>query len=478
MPVFRSIRVLAGLVLALGAWAAVPAHAADGAAELPPGVVARVYGEDIREDALLDRIAWTYARSERGREALNELVDDICVAREAERRGVTVGDEEVEAHLKRWDETIRKQSGGEDSLESLYAESSSREEFVATAREFLRRQKMAREDLGSKPDEDLSEHYLKLWLSSLRRKSGVRYEDLPEGAMARVGDEVVTRRSLAQRIREKLPEEMVAAIGNELVIAVASRHDAEAAGVVLTDADLDEALRGMRERFAAEPQVQGTGVTFDQFLRETRGYGEADLRADEVFRSRIALRRLLEDSIGDEDVRAHWEKNRTAYGERALVRQIFFPYGESGGEFALPSSSQAWEEALGARAEIFEAAGLHLPEAERPKVPVGVLLTRVAKRLARDEERRRAAGEPTAWTRLAVEGEEKLASAVFEGPLGTLQGPVRSGVGYHVLVVDERRDAPAFEDIRDRIRDDLVQARINDFQIRVKADTENVVRAW
>lgn len=472
-------RLLAALALAAGLVSSAPsAHAQDEAPTLPEGVVARVHGHDITEGELLDRLARTYQRSERGTEALNELVDDICVAREAKTRGATVSEEELQDHLRRWDETIRSQSGGKESLETLYAESSSREEFMATAREFLLRQKMAREDLGSKPGEELSEHYLKLWLSSLRRRMGVRYEDLPEGVVARVGERDVTRHDLARRIRSKLPDEMVAAVGNELVIAAASQHDAEQAGVVLSEADLDEAMADLRRRFADEPEVRGSGVTFDQFLRESRGYGEAELRDDPVFRARIALRRMLEVTVTDEDVRAHWEKHRAAYGERALVRQAYFKAGESDGEFALPTFKRAWEDALGARVEVFEAAGLHLPEEERPKTPIGLVLTRVAKRLVADEERRQAAGEPVVWTRLSVEGEDKLAEAVFEGQLGTLQGPIRSSVGYHLLVVEERRPAPTFDEIRDRIRDDLVQIRINEYQIRCKADSENVIRAW
>ena len=470
-----AIKAIALLVIA---GSATLVCAQDTRPELPEGVVARVYGVDITETELLDRIARTYARSERGTESLNELVDDICVAREAKRRDVSVPQEELDRYLERWDETIRQQSGGEDSLESLYEESSSREAFLATAREFLLRQKMAREDLGSKPDEDLSEHYLKLWLSSLRRRMGVKYENLPEGIVAQVSERDVTRLDLARRIRSKLPEEMVAAVGNELVIAAASQHDAAEAGFALAEADLDDAMSGLRKRFAEEPDVRGSGVTFDQFLRETRGYGEADLRDDPVFRARIALRRMLEETIAEADVRAHWKKHESAYGERALVRQMFFQAGESGGEFEMPSFKQAFDDALGARIEVFEATGLHLPEAERPKTPVALVLTRIAKRLTRDDERRRQAGEPQAWTRLSVEGEEKLAEAVFEGEIGTLLGPIRSSVGYHLLVVEERRAAPEFEAIRDRIRDDLVQTRVNEYQIRYKADSDRVIRAW
>jgi hypothetical protein len=484
MRPFRTAATTAALFLlllcALGVAALPgPAHAQEtGASSLPDGVVARVHSRDVTEADLLDRIARTYEHGERGRGALAELVDDICVANEAKRRKVSVSDAEVRAYIAKWDETIRKQSGGKAKLEDLYTEGDEEVEFVATAHEFVLRQKMAREDLGSKPDEELSEHYLKMWLASLRRKAKVRYKDLPDGVLAQVGDRSVLRHELAARLRDKLPKEMVAAVGNELVITLFSEHDTAAAGVVVSDEVMGEALRELRKQFASDPQISGSGVTFDQFLRQSRGYGEDDLRQDRVFRARIALRQMIRDEISDADVRTFWEEHRDAYGERVLVRQLLVAASASGAKFQQRDFGQAFQEALGLKVEILVEGGLNLPESERPKTPVAPLLTRVAKKHAHNDEARRKAGEPMIFTKQPLEGEDDLRKAVFEGPLGGLQGPIKSSLGYHLVVVEERRPAPEFDDVKERIRDDLLKDRVNRYELRCRADTTNAVRSW
>jgi len=475
-----AVRVAALFSILATAIAATSAHAQDAPATgaLPEGVIARVHGEDVSEAMLLDRIARTYEHGKRGRAALAELVDDICVAREAARRKVTVTDTEVEQYIAKWDATIRKQSAGKAALADLYETGSEEAEFVAAAREFVLRQKMAREDLGSKPDEELSEHYLKLWLAAVRTKAKVRYKDLPDGVMAMVGEETVGRRELARRLRSKLPVEMVAAVGNELVITVASEHDTRAAGIELTETMMAEAIRDLRTQFAADPQVRGSGVKFDQFLRESRGYGEDDLKTDRVFRARIALRHMMRAKITDEDVRAFWERHRDSYGERVLVRQILVAASAEGAQFAQLSFADAVQVALGAKVEVLEAAGLLLPEDQRPNLPLGPLLTRVAKGLAQNDEARREAGEPMIFTRQPLQGEPALEAAAFKGEIGQLQGPIRSSLGYHLLVVEERRPAPEFEDVAEHIHDDLLKNRLNEYDLRYRADTVNVIRSW
>ncbi len=479
----RYRKIALALVAATALAVAAPAHAAEGDA-LPPGVVARVYGRDIRESELLDRILQTYRYTERGRAALNELVDDFCVHAEAERRAVTVSEAEIDAYVRDWDERIKRQSGGQASIEDVYKEASSREEFLATAHEFLLRQKMARADLGSPPGEDLSEARMKLWLTSVRKRAGVAYEGLPDGVVARIGTHEVLTADLARRLRAKLPVEMVAAAGNELVIAAAAEHEAAAQGVTISDADVELALADLRQRFAEEPQVRGTGVTFDQFLQQSRGFGEAELRADRVFRARIALRRMVERGVGDDDVRSFWEAHREAYGERALVREIFVPASDSTPDaktpdgFRLPTFRQAFDIALEAKAEVFEAAGLHLPEAQRPAGGLALAITRVAKRRVRDQEAQARAGEPVAWTRPMLQGQRALETAAFDGTLGQVQGPVRGDAGYHLVLVEERRPAPSFDEVRARIRGDLVQDGVNRFEIRFRGETENVQRSW
>lgn len=453
-----------------------PAAAAE--EDLPPGVVARVYGEDVTEAQLLDRLARRHESTERGREVLDQIVDDTIVGIEAKRRGVTVTDDEVERYFARLEEVVKRQSGGDRTLADVLTETkTTAADFRRTTTEYLVREKMAREDLGAKTGEDVPEHRMKLWMSSLRRRMDVRTTDLPEGTLARIGPDVtIDRARFARELRDRLPAETVSGVRAELVLDAATRHAVRRAGVTVTDADVDAQVAKLRTRFESNPRVEGTGVTFDQFLKQTFGIGEADLRKDPTFRSRVGLERLLLRDITDAAVRTSWEENRDAYGDRTLVRQVYVPAGEQGGKFQVRSFAEAQELALRAKVEVLQRAGLLEGAGPSKKLPLADVVTAVAKEFTPEGEERTHAGEPVAWTRANVAGEPALEKAVFEGELGTLAGPVRSRVGWHLLLVEERRPAPAWDEVKERVREDLLRAAVRRFQLGLRMD-ENVVFA-
>jgi hypothetical protein len=469
---------VAAAALAAGLLCSLPGPASAEDAQLPPGVVARVYGEDVTEAQVLDRLARRHESTEKGRQILEQIVDDQVVADEARRRGVTVSDDEVSAYVAKMVEVVRVQSGGQKTLQDVLRETrTTHDEFLRTTKEYLVREKMAREDLGTKPGEDLPEHRMKLWTSALRRKAGVRYDGLPNGVLAKVGDSFeVDRARFARELRTRLPVELVAGVRAELVLDAATRHAVENAGVVVTEADVEAQMGRLRERFEKNPRVQGTGVTFDSFLRQTFGIGEAELRSDPTFRARVGLERMLGRDIDDAKVQKHWDDNRAAYGDRTLVRQVFVAAGEEGGKFdaKLPSFREASDLALRAKVQILEKAGL-LKGGSAP-ANLGDIVTSVAKQFESNPEKRGQAGEPIAWTRQNVAGEAALEKAAFESEIGQVVGPVRSNVGYHVLYVEERRPAPTFDEVKAQVRDDLLRIAVRNFQLQLRADG-NVVLA-
>ncbi len=465
----RLVRTIASLALA--AAAALPARAGD-EPSLPPGVEARVYGLDIRQEDVDARLVKRWGATDRGKAVLEQLVDDTCVDLEARRRGVSVTDEEVTAYVRHVDETIRKQTGNLRSIEDVYKEQrTTPAEFAQVAHEYLVRQKMAAEDLGSKPGEEVPEHRLKLWLSTIRRRLGVVTSGLPDGTLARIGEAAsIDRARFGRALRERLGDADVKSARAELVLDAARRHAIAEAGIVVTDADVAAEMARVRARFADDPRVRGTGLTFDQFLRQTRGTTEEEFAKDPTFRDSIAMDRLLSRGITDADVRKRWEENRDAYGERALVRQIYVPAGDEGDKFHMRSFKEAFELALRAKAAVLEAAG-RTGGAGAGK-PLPDALTAVAKQFEQDAQQRSTAGEPVAWTRVVTAGEDELTRSVFEGEIGTLVGPVRSRVGYHLLVVEERRPAPAYDEVKDRVREDLLRKALAEFQIKLRADPQ------
>lgn len=479
----RRFRLLvASAALAATAFAgsfATPAWAQD--VQLPPGVVARVHGEDVTEAQLLDRLARRYETNDKGREVLNQIVDDLCVAEEAKRRNVSVSDEELAAYVQKLAKVVHEQSGGHKTIDDVLKETSTtRAEFDRTAREFILRQKMAVTDLGGNPGEDLPEHRVNLWVSSIKRKSGVKFNNLPDGVLAQIGESlVVDRARFAKELVTRLPKEIVAGVRTELVLDAATRHAVEKSGVVVTDADVNAQVTRLRERFDKNPNVQAAGVSFEAFLRQTFGFGEAELRKDATFRARVGLERMVGKDITDEQIRKSWEDNRKAYGERALLRQVFIPAGENTSQFQgkgrMLTFREANEIALRAKIAILEKAG-QLPgaSAEAKKVPLPDVVTAIAKDFVMEAEDRQKAGEPVAWTRAQVEGHEDLEKAVFSGEMGTLIGPIRSGNGYHVLVVEQLRPAPKFEECRETVRDDLIRVAVRRFQVSLRVDPEIV----
>jgi hypothetical protein len=286
----------------------------------------------------------------------------------------------------------------------------------------------------------------------------------------------IDRRRFAKELTARLPTEMVAGVRAELVVDAATRHAVKRAGIEVTDEDVDAQVTKLRERFEQNPRVKDSGVTFDQFLKQTFGIGEAELRKDATFRARVGLERMLSRDLTDAQVRKHWEENRAAYGDRALVRQVFVQAGEQGAklESALPSFREASDLALRAKVAILEKTGALAGGAAKTPLPDAV--TAVAKQFETDPDGKRQAGEPVAWTRENVAGEPALEAAVFDGELGRLAGPIRSQVGWHVFVVEERRPAPSWDEVKGQVREDLLRVAVRRFQLQLRADP-NVVLA-
>ena len=143
---------------------------------------------------------------------------------------------------------------------------------------------MARTDLGSRSgDEDVPEHRLKMWLNAIRKRAGVVRKDLPHGTLARVGDRVIDRAGFARHLEDKLPEELVSSVVMELVVAAAAEHRLAQEGLTATQEQVEAEIGRKRKRFLDDPQVKDAGITFEDFLIETRGLTIDDLRRDPAF---------------------------------------------------------------------------------------------------------------------------------------------------------------------------------------------------
>jgi parvulin-like peptidyl-prolyl isomerase len=140
----------------------------------------------------------------------------------------------------------------------------------------------------------------------------------------------------------------------------------------------------------------------------------------------------------------------------------------------MPTFREASDLALRAKVAILERSGA-LKDDGAAKTPLADVVTAVAKQFEGDPAKRNTSGEPVAWTRQNVAGEAALEAAVFEGEIGKLLGPVRSNVGWHVILVEERRPAPSYDEVKVQVREDLLRVAIRRFQLQLRSDDEIIL---
>ena len=232
-----------------------------------------------------------------------------------------------------------------------------------------------------------------------------------------------------------------------------------AAGAEEIAAEYDRIAR----EFEREPGIEGTGVTFDRWLRDRQGLTPDEYRASSTFRTRVLARKIVAAGIGDEAVRSAWEEDRDAYGETARVRRILVRGEDRAGVFGAAARPMAEAKAIAERALAEIVAG-------RP-------FETVARKYSEDVAREEARGQPLDVTprpkQLLLP--DTVLEEIFKATAGETVGPVKAIDGWHLVRVERRVPAPTFEECRARVREKLVAAGVRKWRGGVKDDPAVVV---
>jgi parvulin-like peptidyl-prolyl isomerase len=449
----------------------VPAAAGEDAPPAAPAApdeapAATVHGRPLPRRAVYEELARRRFRGEDGDRVLEQFLGDAVVRGEQARRGVVVAEEEVTAAIedarRRMAEQLARRGEkvpGTDPLGRFLEQAGfTLEEFRAHTRHYLAIQRMAREDLGARGE--VPNAQVEVWIRDLVRKRGVVSDPakLGPGELARIGEEVVTLerggRWLATTVRR--PEVLGVALDLAFGLAVDARAERE--GIELRPEEVGAEYERLRAEFERQPGIEGTGVTFERWLRDRQGMSADEFRASAPFRARVLARKVLAAAITPGEVRAAWEGNRDAYGVTARIRRIVV-HGED-------------------RASVFGAAARPMAEAREiaeralAEIVAGKPFETVARKVSEDAAEEEARGQPLDVTpnpRVTLLPEPIL-QAVFAAKEGDLLGPLRAVDGWYLVRVERRTAAPAFEECAGRVRDDLVAERVGRWKLDLRAD--------
>lgn len=249
-----------------------------------------------------------------------------------------------------------------------------------------------------------------------------------EVPVATVDGEPLTRRDFCEFLYRDLgtPALLELAINRQLITREARRR-----GVVVTDVDC---AVWVEEQLVEHIKQAGSRDAFEKKIAES-GYDEAAWTARLRFQARptLLLRRLVELERTTPEGREAFEARvrgeyTSSYSERVRAGHIFIP--------AERGASQA---------EV--AAAQQKAQAACDQVRRGVPFADVARRLSHDAETRHLGGTLGTFDRSRFARTPELNTAFFTLRVGEVSAPIRTPVGFHVVLVEERTPpARAFDE--------------------------------
>jgi hypothetical protein len=435
--------MLATLVLAPLTWLAQEAPAARGkqgfSVERP-----------VLEQTLLER----YGYGETGRELLDLFLKARLLDHLASQAGITVDEAEV---TRRWRE-LEKKAGGQAFLDQIQQRNLTPEQFRDFLRLDLIQERLTRSALGLPTKAEVTGDQKEVWLAQEISTRGLELAaPSPEltGVLARCGELAVTRAEFARFLSERLTHDEVRESAWHLLLLAAIEARMPDLAPKARARALDEELARRRRKHEREYPT----LTFEQRLGATGRSLESLARDPSV--AIAALSRLWVDrTAGAEGVRSTYERERelfeARYGEAVRAGLLFLVAGRFVNELCPRTFEQAEDKLKKLSARVTTETEFTQQVAQLSEEPN----TKKQKQPGDLGWVTRGDGRVPSEVREALFHYLETGGAIPAG--GRLLGPVRLTSGCALLWLTERRASPAWEEMAERVHEELRRRFLED----------------
>lgn len=425
--------------------------AQQGQEPLPPEVIARWDGGELKADTF-DRFLGAYAHYQGiGQDALSHILQVRLVEVEAERAGLTVSPVAVEARIA---EARAKLEEADLQLENLLRKRQlTFAEFEKLIADSLLHEKLVRNEKKLSIDAEVTPEMLQEWseshLATLMEQSKVA----PPGMALDVPPYHVTEQELGVVLRKTMSELELREHAEQLILQMEMPKWAASARMALTDDILQREIEWRRQRVKDNPAYGG--LTYEEILQSRQSSVESVLQSEEL--RTVGYLRLMSEQIYNDnwfaslpaDTRSELDNQ---HGGSRLVSWIFLNATEKPQSELDLDFPGAEEELLNLREQINSIEDFQ----------------RLAALYSEDEPTRRRQGI-LGWIHRQEKGvEPEICQAAFDAAGIGVQGPVRItsapiGIdlppglatkrsGMALVLVQEIRKAPTEEEFRDLVR--------------------------
>lgn len=426
--------------------------------ESPQRVVLRLDDRAFTQDTFAEFLLTDRGGADADAEmALDQLIEETLVEEEARRRGIDVGDAELDRRLQKLRLQLQR-SGGQTLEEFLRQQNMTVDSFRAMLAKSIACEWMMRADYGLDPDEPLDEAKQKLWLKEQKDRTSIeRPRDHPHLAV-RVGSRERTRVEWALKLAAILPASDILRLREEFITVQLLARAAEEARIVIDARVIGEELALRDALLKNKLQEQGLpteGVTYVGML-EARGKSRDELLRSTRFLAEIQQRLLAEKRFGGDGYAAFHAQHRDLFerrfGERVRASILSLRVGRRTADESR-SELQALIDRMRSSAE-----------------PLPAQFERLA-RIYSEHSSREQGGDLGFLSREAA-ARMQLEEALFGARVGDLIGPLVSAEGAHVLLVGEFRAAEPFVKILPQIKEEARRVLVQ--QLREQAHIEEL----
>ncbi len=379
------------------------------------------------------------------------LVED-----EAKRRKISVSDEEVDRWLAEVDALVKQ--AGETGLDDLRKQKEMRtEELRRKGRQWVLYEKVSRAILKEKDparkDEPLGGDAVIFVVDTLYKDAPKETEGLPEGIVARIRGIDITEYEYGRALAVELPAANVLRslrgliLAEEVVFLLGDRN--------LPTAEENQALRQwflqlekdrIRKSLPNAPE-EITDEMVEQVLKQ-RGLSLELVLGSPALQAQARAIGHFEKSLGEEDVRRHYDERKGQYGEQLKIARIF----------------------LGARGQKIPGVGAPIRTLEQGKKESSAVYEQLKAgqdfgKLAREKSDdpdviRKCGGVLPFWITADMPGYEDHFKEAAKLPGGVISQPFFSqGRGYVILKLLDRKPAPDYAALKDTVRRDAGRYR-------------------
>ncbi|MEW6358641.1 MAG: peptidylprolyl isomerase [Planctomycetota bacterium] len=384
---------------------------------VPSSPAATVNGEAILWDKVLAEILRVYRAD--AAVILDQQILDRIMAQEAKKQGIVIPDGEVEAGLREQDAAVRAQSGGAKTLETLCAELG---QSMDQIRRELRKQ-LARERLMQKEGRvagEATDEAVRKWLDEKRAKASIRTsaDGLPPHLAAVVNGEEIPKTGVIGELLGRMTRPTIEGILDYLITDRLLRQKLQERGLRVTDAEVESLIQAKREMIRQDPRYYRQ--TLEQSLK-SQGKTIDDL--ENQLRQNIALARLFEKEIPEEDLRKLFEEGKDALsGKRVRASHIVVMTIDPKTQKSLGPDADAK-----AKARIAQI---------RKQLDAGAKFEGLAAKYSDDPPSAKRGGD-LGFFRQRGDVVAQVADAAFGMKKGEISPPVKSMYGYHIVKVTD-----------------------------------------